>query len=79
MIFTKNDMNSTEMITNSSNAFSFIDGLKFLPLILLAASVITSCLGKDGYMTGMPKLTLVLFSASLIFLILSTNFFVSLI
>lgn len=79
MIVTKNDMNSTEMITNSSNAFSFIDGLKFLPLILLATSVITSCLGKDGYMTGMPKLTLVLFSASLIFLILSTNLFVSLI
>ena len=50
-------MNSTEMITNSINAFSFIDGLKFLSLILLATSVITSCLGKDGYMSGMPKLT----------------------
>ena len=32
------------MITNSINAFLFIDGLKFSSLILLTTSVITSCL-----------------------------------
>ena len=44
------------MFTNSINAFLFIDVLTFSPLILLTTSVITSCLGKDGYMSDMSKL-----------------------
>ena len=43
------------MITNSISAFLFIDGLKCSLLILLR-TVITPCLGKDGYMFDMYML-----------------------
>ena len=51
-------MNSTEIITNSINAFSVIDGLKFSLLVLLTTSA-TTWLGNDGYMSDMSKLTAV--------------------
>ena len=60
----ENDTNSTEMITNSINPFLFIDSLKFSSLIHLKTSVITSCLGKDGYMSDVSKLIKCIFDKS---------------
>ena len=61
------------MITNSINAYLFLDGVKFLSLILLTISVKTSCLGKDGNMFNISKLTIVSSSSSFTFLVSLTN------
>ena len=66
------------MITQMINAFLFIDSLKFSSLIL-TTFVITSYLGKDGYMCDMSKLIIALSSSSMTFLILPTNCSLSLI